>query len=924
MTAKIASPVPSTATAPGGPAAVAAPGPHPVPPATMAGPLAGVVVIDLTRVLAGPYCTMVLADLGARVIKVEQPGTGDDSRAYGPFVNGASAYFASLNRGKQSIALDLKTAADRAIFDALLANADVVVENFRPGTMEKLGYGWETLHQRHPRLIYAAASGFGHSGPYSRRAAYDMVVQAMGGIMSITGHPGQPPVRVGTSIGDITAGLFTAIGVNAALLHRAVTGAAIKVDVAMLDCQVAILENAISRYAATGEVAGPIGARHPSISPFAGFEARDGWMVVAAGNDALFQKMCDTLGVPALAKDRRFLTNALRTENWEPLFAEINRALKAGTVDHWLARLDAAGVPCGPINAIDKVLADPHVRARNMVVTADDPDVGVLQMAGNPIKLSSFADPATRAPAPKLDQNRAAILGEFAPESLPAPPQESTTALVAAALPAAASAAVQASRSALRWIEHLRRAVGLDSAPIDSVPTGGAFIDRARALSDALLSERGEVLGTVIAHDLVRLIRSASSSELVEFLTMVATRYAPDPKRIATAAEAWRKDPSERRLAILAAAVEAPRQELFRRINMGPDGTATLVDLRTFALEQLAANPDLAPVDADLRHLFGSWFNRGFLELRRIDWHTPAAVLEKLIAHEAVHAIDGWDDLRRRLASDRRCFAFFHPALPDDPLIFIEVALVDRLSAKIEPIIRAAHPDDDDLAAATASTAVFYSISNCQPGLKGVSFGNFLIKQVAADLARELPALTTFSTLSPIPSLRTWIEDPATALERHLPRDLAARVLAETKAASLRDGIARLAATAEAEGYADATLLSDVLVRLAAHLVAGTGTEKGPRDPVARFHLGNGARIERINWMADLSRKGVRESYGLMVNYLYDLASIEANHEAFANRRPVATSRSVAELLDLGDVSARSRSLLEQVDAAIGLRTRKS
>ena len=240
------------------------------------GPLAGITVIDLSRILAGPYCTLLMAELGARVIKVEPPGKGDDAREYGPFIKGKSTYFSSVNRGKESIALDLKAAADKRIFEALLAKADVIVENFRPGTMEKLGYGWESLHARYPRLIYAAASGFGHTGPYAHYPAYDMVVQGLGGMMSITGHPGQPPVRIGMSIGDIGAGLYTTIAVNAALLHREKTGEATKVDIAMFDCQLALLENAIMRYTVTGEVPGPLGARHPSITPFEAFSTADG------------------------------------------------------------------------------------------------------------------------------------------------------------------------------------------------------------------------------------------------------------------------------------------------------------------------------------------------------------------------------------------------------------------------------------------------------------------------------------------------------------------------------------------------------------------------------------------------------------------------------------------------------------------------
>ncbi len=376
----------------------------------MDGPLAGLVVIDLTRVLAGPYCTMVLADLGARVIKVEAPDTGDDSRHIGPFIADKSAYFMSINRGKESIALDLKADGDRAIFEDLLARADILVENYRPGVMEKLGYGWDALHQRFPRLIYAAASGFGHTGPYRTRAAYDMVVQGMGGIMSITGHPGGPPTRVGTSVGDITAGLFATIGINAALYHRASTGEGMKIDVAMLDCQIAILENAIARYAATGTAPGPLGARHPSITPFAAYQAQDGWIVIAAGNNGLFEKLCAVLDRPDILAHPDFATNDLRTTNADRLAHEMEFTLRGDTVAAWMERLDAAGVPNGPINNVQQALNDPHVRSRNMVVTVDDPVTGPLEIAGNPIKLSAFADPTTRGPVPDLDQQRADIL----------------------------------------------------------------------------------------------------------------------------------------------------------------------------------------------------------------------------------------------------------------------------------------------------------------------------------------------------------------------------------------------------------------------------------------------------------------------------------------------------------------------------------
>jgi CoA:oxalate CoA-transferase len=389
---------------------------------SLPGPLSGITVLDLTRVLAGPYCTLLLSDLGARVIKVERPGGGDDARRIGPFVAGRSAYFESVNRGKESIALDLRDAADREVFERLLGRADVLVENFRPGALQRLGYGWEALHARFPRLVHAATSGFGQSGPYAQRPAYDLVVQALGGLMSVTGQPGGPPTRVGTSIGDLAAGLFTALGVAAALLHRERTGEAIQVDVAMLDCQVALLENALARLLATGEVPGPLGARHPSITPFDAFRSADGYVVIAAGHDGLFASACEVLGRPDLRSDPRFATNELRTRNEAALKLEIERALASGSVETWLAKLAAAGIPCAPIQDLAQVLGDPQVAARNMIVEVaerGDPLRGVrgerrrLLTAGNPIKLSAFPDPPERPAAPELAEDGARIRREL-------------------------------------------------------------------------------------------------------------------------------------------------------------------------------------------------------------------------------------------------------------------------------------------------------------------------------------------------------------------------------------------------------------------------------------------------------------------------------------------------------------------------------
>src|SRR2546423_4270817 len=377
------------------------------------GPLSGITIVDLSRILAGPYCTLLLAEVGARVIKVEVPKTGDDARQYGPFKGGKSTYFASVNRGKESIALDLKAPGDREIFERLLDKADAVVENFRPGTMEKLGYGWEALHPRYPRLVYAAASGFGHTGPYSHHPSYDMVVQGLGGIMSITGVPDGPLLRVGTSIGDLAGGLYTAVALNAALLHRERTGEVTKVDVALFDCQLALLENAVMRYTTNGEIPGPLGARHPSITPFEAFATKDGHIIIAAGNDALYVKLVQALGRPDLAGNPLFTTNPLRNQHQAALKVEIEGVLHGGTTDHWIALLEKAGLPCGPVNNVEQALAHPQTEARNMLVEVDDPVTGPLKLAGNPMKFSAFADPSSREPAPELDADRQKILREL-------------------------------------------------------------------------------------------------------------------------------------------------------------------------------------------------------------------------------------------------------------------------------------------------------------------------------------------------------------------------------------------------------------------------------------------------------------------------------------------------------------------------------
>jgi len=451
------------------------------------------------------------------------------------------------------------------------------------------------------------------------------------------------------------------------------------------------------------------------------------------------------------------------------------------------------------------------------------------------------------------------------------------------------------------------------------------ILDRARLFTHAMLSQRGEASGAAIARELQAAARALSDPQLLEFYRFLSDGFGPDPDRLRTAAEAYLATPDPHTASCLFDAAEPARQELLRRMNMSPGGTAALVAMRRDLLARARNDPALRPLDTDLRHLFGSWFNRGFLELRRIDWQTPAATLEKLIAYEAVHEIAGWSDLRRRLAPDRRCFAFFHPALAGEPLIFVEVALTEGLATAVQPLL--ARDDETDRAtldetrrrlAGRADTAIFYSISNCQDGLRGVSFGNFLIKQVVEELKTELPQLRRFATLSPVPSFRRWMEqrladaakpvparpdtptapEPAAtavpapaapAADAPAPRPVllrddeveALRPYGEPGADPLALWRGALAAAPWFDDPAQAEAVRRPLLRLCAAYLTDSRDGRGPSDPVARFHLGNGAQLERIDWLGNVAPRGISESYGLMVNYLYAPDRIEANHEGF-------------------------------------------
>lgn len=376
-------------------------------------PLDGITVLDFSRVLAGPYCTMQLADLGARVIKIEQPGRGDDTRAWGPpFVNGESAYFLSVNRNKESVALDLKAPETRAILDALLARADVVVENFRPGTMERLGLGYDAVATAHPRIVYCSISGFGQTGPRSIEPGYDAMMQAEGGLMSITGPPDGSPYRVGVAIGDIATGMFAVQGILAALLARARTGRGQRVDIAMLDAVTSLLTYQASTAFATGMTPVRMGNRHPSIAPYDTFAAADGEFVLSVGNDDQFRRMCGVLEAPALVSDPRFTSNADRVLNCDALRDELGKLLEKWTRDALLPALTLAGVPCGAVRSVTEALADPQLAAREMIVPLEHVTAGPINVLGTPLKLSD-TPASVRTPPPSLGQHTEAVLREL-------------------------------------------------------------------------------------------------------------------------------------------------------------------------------------------------------------------------------------------------------------------------------------------------------------------------------------------------------------------------------------------------------------------------------------------------------------------------------------------------------------------------------
>lgn len=374
--------------------------------------LQGMKVLDLTRVLAGPYASMVLADLGAEVLKVELPEKGDEARGFGPFQNGESAYFTSVNRGKKSVTIDLRTEAGCALVKRLVRECDVLLENFRPGSMARFGLDYESVQRENPRLVYASISGFGQTGPYAQRPAYDVIIQAMGGISSITGEPGGAPVRVGSSVADLSAALFGVVGILAAWGRAKETGTGQQVDISMLDCQVALLENAVARYYVNDEVPQPLGSRHPTITPFQYFAAADGYIVIAAGNDGLWRKLCTALELEELADDARFVDNAARTQNHAEMEPHLARAFRARSVEAWCELLGTAGIPCGPIHDVGQVCRDAQVAAREMIIELEHPIAGRQKMPNTPLKFSQTPI-ELQEPSPLLGQHTEQVLGEW-------------------------------------------------------------------------------------------------------------------------------------------------------------------------------------------------------------------------------------------------------------------------------------------------------------------------------------------------------------------------------------------------------------------------------------------------------------------------------------------------------------------------------
>jgi crotonobetainyl-CoA:carnitine CoA-transferase CaiB-like acyl-CoA transferase len=379
----------------------------------MAGPLAGFTIVDLTRVLSGPYCTMVLADLGARVIKVEQPGKGDDTRHWGPpFLGAESAYFLSINRNKESVTVDFKPKEGRDVLERLISKADVFVENFRPGTIDRAGFGWESVHARHPRLVYASISGYGQTGPRRDEAGYDAVMQAEGGLMSVTGDPDRPGYRLGVAITDMVSGLYCAQGITAALLARERTGNGQRVDIGMLDTTAALLTYQAANWFATSRIPPRQGNRHATIAPYETFTTRDGDIVIAVGNDATWQRFCPAIGLPELASDPRFTSNKDRMEHYEAMRPPIDAVFRTRTSAEWIAILNDAGVANGEVRNIGQMLSDEQLQSREMIKTLMHPTVGATRVIGAPIKLSEN-EATVRTPPPVLGQHTDAILTEL-------------------------------------------------------------------------------------------------------------------------------------------------------------------------------------------------------------------------------------------------------------------------------------------------------------------------------------------------------------------------------------------------------------------------------------------------------------------------------------------------------------------------------